>query len=126
MENEDLVIKNMTAVLKVPKRINLDKLTSEIKDTGIEYQDIDYNPENFPGAVLKVGMGDNNVTFLIFARNRKGKGRGTSIVITGCKSVEALYKSAAIGRIVATKFADENGNVGTTKTEDEPEEEKEV
>jgi len=70
------VIQNVVATIDVGQKLPIEKLSSKIPGSI-------YEPETFPGIILK---GMHSYNFLIFASGK--------IVITGAKSLEEVYSSS--------------------------------
>ena len=107
--NEDLKIVNLVANLKTSSKINLEALQQNAQDGLI--CEIDFNPETFPGLVLKIPIGVSNISLTFFARRRKGKGEGSSVVISGSKNMEDLEAAATIARNLAETYKENGGDV---------------
>jgi transcription initiation factor TFIID TATA-box-binding protein len=76
---DSLKIENIVASAKVTDSLDLEMISSEIKDA-------EYNKKRFPGVVLR--MQDPKIAALVF-----GSGK---VVLTGAKSVDSLSKGLEI------------------------------
>jgi len=77
---------------------NFDYTNIDIMKMLSELENVQYDPEQFPGAIVKYQKGDINVTFLVF---KTGK-----FVCTGAKSDEELEKAITeFEREVISKYA---------------------
>ncbi|BDC35440.1 MAG: TATA-box-binding protein [Candidatus Methanoliparum thermophilum] len=89
----EIIIQNVVASANLKSEVNLNEIASALTD------DIEYEPEQFPGMVYR--LRDMNIVVLIF-----GSGR---LVITGARDTESVY-------IAAKKVRDKLLSLGILKS----------